>query len=131
MIEVKRLSPDRWGEYRDLRLEALQSDPVAFGSSYAEEKALTEDEWRKRMGNALFALSEGSPVGMIVCVVNERVKSRHIATIFGVYVRKDCRGEGVGRKLIEGSIKAVRENVDVSKIKLTVNPDQAVRELWF
>ena len=37
MIVVKKLEEDRWKEYRDLRLEALIKEPIAFGSSYAIE----------------------------------------------------------------------------------------------
>ncbi len=57
MIEVKNLPPDRWKECRDLRLEALQNDPLAFESSYEEEKTITQDEWKRRIKNELFALS--------------------------------------------------------------------------
>ncbi len=41
MIEITRLAEDRWQEYRYLRLEALKVDPLAFGSSFDEEKEAT------------------------------------------------------------------------------------------
>ena len=58
MIEVKKLPPDSTRAHR--------SDPLAFGSAYLEEKDLAEDEWKRRTNNALFALSNDKPVGMIV-----------------------------------------------------------------
>ena len=124
MIEVKKLPPDRWKDYRDLRLEALKSDPLAFGSSYEEEKDLAEDEWKKRINNALFALSNDKPVGMIVYIINNKIKTKHIANIFGIYVKKEYRGKGIGKKLIESVIKNIQKNVNVSKIELAVNPEQ-------
>jgi ribosomal protein S18 acetylase RimI-like enzyme len=124
MIEVKKLPPDRWKEFRELRLEALQNDPLAFGSSYEEEKNLTEDEWKRRIKNTLLALANDTLVGMIVYIIDNKIKTKHIANIFGVYVKKEYRGQGVGKKLIESALKIIQKNSNVSKIKLTVNPEQ-------
>lgn len=33
-----------WEECRDLRLEALKEEPIAFGSSFEEENTLSETE---------------------------------------------------------------------------------------
>ena len=124
MIEIKKVPPDRWKEFRDLRLEALQNDPLAFGSSYEEEKSLTEDEWKRRIKNALFASANDTLVGMIVYIIDNKMKTKHIANIFGVYVKKEYRGQGIGKKLIESALEIIQKNVNVSKIKLTVNPEQ-------
>ena len=124
MIEVKKLPPDRWKDYRDLRLTALRSDPLAFGSSYAEEKNLTEDEWKRRLNNAIFVLSNDKPVGMIVYITNSRIKTKHVANIFGTYVVKENRGKGIGNKLMESVIENIQKNVNISKIELPVNPEQ-------
>ena len=51
MIEVKKVPRDRWKDYRNLRLKALRSDPLAFGSPYEEEKDLAEYEWKRRINN--------------------------------------------------------------------------------
>ena len=72
LIEVKKLPADRWRDCRDLRLEALKNDPMAFGSSYEEEESLSENEWRIRIKNALFALLNDKPVGMIVYIRNNK-----------------------------------------------------------
>ena len=100
MVEVKKLSPDRWKDYRDLRLEALQNDPLAFGSSYEEEETITQDEQEIRIDNALFAPSNNKPIGMIVSVINNNIETKHIANIFGVYVQKEYRDPGVSKKLV-------------------------------
>ncbi|MFX0132917.1 MAG: GNAT family N-acetyltransferase [Candidatus Hodarchaeota archaeon] len=123
MFEVKKLSSERWKEYRDLRLEALKSDPIAFSSSYEEEKNITEDEWKKRINNALLAFSNDKLVGIIVYIINNKNKTKHIANIFGVYVKKEYRRQGIGKKMIENALKIIQKNVIVSKIKLGVNPE--------
>ena len=124
MIAVKKLEEDRWKEYRDLRLEALKKEPIAFGSSYYEEKNISEEEWRRRIGNALFALSKDKLIGMIVHVQGNKIKAKHIANIYGVYVTEQYRGQGVGSKLIDSALEEIQKSKDVVKIKLTVNPEQ-------
>ena len=124
MIQVKKLLPSRWNEYRDLRLEALKNDPTAFGSSYEEEFKLSKNEWKKRVKNVLFALLNDKPVGMIVYIFENKKKTKHIANIYGVYVKKWYRNQGIGRKLIENAVLLIKKNKNIVKINLNVNPKQ-------
>lgn len=124
MIEIRKLPPERWKDFRGLRLEALQSDPLAFASSYEEEKPLTTEEWKKRVDNTLFALSNDTPVGMIVFIIGDRIKTNHIANIYGVYVKKEYRGQGIGNRLVEGALRTIQQNTNVTKIHLTVTAEQ-------
>lgn len=36
-MDIVKLPIEKWSEYRDLRLRALQEDPEAFSSAYAKE----------------------------------------------------------------------------------------------
>ena len=40
------LSAENWAAFKTLGLEALDAHPEAFGSSFEEEFARTEDEWK-------------------------------------------------------------------------------------
>ena len=124
MIEVKTLSPERWRDAKDLRLQALKTDPIAFGSSFEEEEKLAEAEWQRRVKNMLFAVSDDKLVGTITYLFNERVKTKHIARIFGVYVDPKYRRHGVGKKLLENALELIQKNKDVVKVQLMVNPKQ-------
>ena len=124
MLEIRKLPADRWRDYRDLRLEALKSDPPAFGSSPEEEEGIAEDEWRRRTQDTLFALWDDRPVGMIILAFNDRPKTKHIASIYGVYVCIDHRGDGVGTRLLEDALLLVRKKKGIVKVKLAVNPQQ-------
>ena len=126
LVEIRKLPDDRWKDYRDLRLEALKNDPSAFGSSLEEEEMLTEDEWKRRIQNGLFAVSEETLIGMIVYAFNRRTKTRHIAEIFGVYVSAGHRGDGFGTRMLEHALLQIRKNGRVVKVKLAVNPEQRV-----
>ena len=92
MIEIKKLSESRWKDFKDLRLESLKTEPAAFGSSYEEEIRLSKKEWKRRINNSLFACLNEKPIGMILYIFNKKIKTNHIANIFGVYVKKEYRG---------------------------------------
>ena len=123
-ILIGALPESRWEECRDLRLEGLREEPLAFGSSYEEEQLLTEKDWRERIHNAIFALDDNIVVGMVVIMDHTHTKSKHVANIFGVYVRASHRGKGVGYQLIEQAIKKLKESGHIRKISLTVNTVQ-------
>jgi ribosomal protein S18 acetylase RimI-like enzyme len=123
-LEIKRLPPDRWQDYKTLRLNALKNEPTAFGASYEDEVAFSEDEWKKRSSNAIFALVNGKPVGIVVFVFEKGAKTKHIANLFSVYVEPFSRGQGIGKKLLEHALSLISDNKEIVKVKLSVNPRQ-------
>ncbi len=74
----------------------------------------------------MFALSDDRPIGMIVYVFDKGLKTRHIAEIYGFYVRADYRGKGVGTRLLEHALLLICKNRGIVKVKLAVNPEQRV-----
>lgn len=124
-ITYSGLGRTRWEEYRNLRMEALLTDPEAFGSDYVEELKLGKDVWENRIGNVIFAFSGQKPVGMIGHILIKRNKQAHIADIVGFYVKSEYRGMGIGKGLIGGTIRIISENRHIRKIKLFVNSTQA------
>lgn len=123
-IAIRTLPPERWREYKELRLTALKGDPAAFGSSYEEELEKPQTEWENRIRNVLFAEHEGIPVGMVVCGFETRLKTRHVAHIFGMFVRGEYRGRGIGSLLMDEALRNIRKNQDIVKVTLSVNPLQ-------
>jgi ribosomal protein S18 acetylase RimI-like enzyme len=122
LIRIVRLPEGRWREYRKLRLEALKTEPSAFGSSLEEESRFTEDIWRKRIKGVLFALADGRPVGLLSYIFEDRVKTRHVARIYGVYVTPMYRGRGIGERMLKRALAEIGENRDAVKAQLSVNP---------
>lgn len=124
MVKIGRLDEKRWKDYLDLRLKAIKSDPVAFGSSSREEKNIPEEEWKGRIKNTLFALNGDDLIGMITYSFEANAKSRHIAGIHNFYVIREFRGKGAGSRLMEAAIKLIKKNPRIEKIKLAVDPSQ-------
>jgi ribosomal protein S18 acetylase RimI-like enzyme len=124
LVEIRKLPPDRWRDYKRLRLEALKQSQLAFGSTLQEEETFKEKEWRKRIKGVQFALSEGTPVGMIECAFNESVKFRHTAEIYSFYVKPSHRGKGTGTALLEHALTLIQRKDGIIKVRLYVNSKQ-------
>ena len=128
MITIQRLGEDRWQDYRDLRLEALKNKPWVFSSSWEEEQLFPEAVWRQRIGNVLFAIVDNKPAGTIAVFYNNRPKTKHVCEIFGVYLRKEYRGQGIGNLMLEAALTEINTCKGITKIKIGVNPTQKVAE---
>ncbi|MBZ6076171.1 GNAT family N-acetyltransferase [Microvirga puerhi] len=115
---LRDLMPADADAYRELRLEALASAPAAFGSSYEEEIRLSLDEFRARIPdtgpNRIFAaFSRDRLVGMAGFVVQDRLKARHKGILWGVYVRPEARGRGLGDALVRQVVDHAARHVVV------------------
>ncbi len=124
MVEIIRLPPDRWQDFQSLRMEALKSDPAAFGRAYEEEVIYKQELWQRRIGSVIFAVNDNQPVGMVGYYFNEMVKNKHVANIYGMYVNKAFRNQGIGGQLLSIAITSIKEKNEILKIKLSVNPAQ-------
>ncbi|HEX6141093.1 MAG TPA: GNAT family N-acetyltransferase [Geminicoccaceae bacterium] len=107
---IRRLEPADAEPWRALRLEALERHPEAYGASLQEERALSPEAWRARLERALvFGLWSGPALcGCAGLFVEQTQKKRHKAVLWGVYVRAEARGRGLGRALVGRAIDAAR-----------------------
>jgi GNAT superfamily N-acetyltransferase len=120
-----------WQQYRALRLEALQTDPQAFGSSYAEQVAQPPEYWQGRLADAiagrnnwlLFARRGTELVGMVGAFQSEAMGSQNIAMLIAMYVTASARKQGVSRQLVTSLLDLLR-TTPVRRVRLTVNVRQ-------
>jgi ribosomal protein S18 acetylase RimI-like enzyme len=128
-IMIGRLQPDEWSAYKALRLEALETEPQAFCTTYAGNVGRPDDQWRRRLDVALegvastllFAKAGDQVVGMLGCDLKD---DDSVAEITAVYVTPAFRGRGVARKLISYLLDELAAHPAVTKAVLTVNKDQ-------
>jgi GNAT superfamily N-acetyltransferase len=108
---IRRLGPADAAVWRALRLEALERHPDAFGASLEEEAALPLGGWTGRLesGCVFGAERSGELVGSAGLFVERTAKKRHKAVLWGVYVRREARGAGFGRRLVGTVIEAARD----------------------
>ena len=123
-IILKKITMDDWQDYKTIRLEGLRNESTAFASSYEEEKEFSEEIMKERSKSAILAYSDSKPIGLLVYLINSRMKTRHVANIYSVYVNKNYRGLGVGKKLIKKALALIKQDKKVIKVNLGVNPEQ-------
>jgi len=122
-ISITTVSPDRWQEYKQLRLEALKNDPIAFATTYNEDNVLPNSEWQDRLHNPymLFAEHEGILVGMAGALLYKGQCVEHKATIVSVYIKPEYRGQGIATKLMQHLMNCLKSDPKIVHVQLTVN----------
>lgn len=123
-IVITRLPIERWRDLKSLRLEALEQDELAFGSSSEEEARFDCNTWKERIPNAILALDGETLIGMVSVSVQQRVKRGHVAGIYGMYVKPSYRGRGIGTMLLESALDFISKKQGVVKAELSVSATQ-------
>ncbi|WP_155590018.1 GNAT family N-acetyltransferase [Lysinibacillus cavernae] len=123
-MQTRLLTAADAGIYRNLRLEGLQTNPEAFGSSFEEEKDMPLDLFASRLegqGSFTFGAFENDDLlGVATLVQENKMKLKHKANIFAVYVSPKKRGLGLGKQLMLEVINKAKALADVEQINLTV-----------
>lgn len=124
MTIIKKLIPDEWEILKQFRLTALETDGSTFDTSLAETLSDTEAQWRSKISGAskvvLVAYDGAMPIGMIRAYWNISERRGHVAYIRGLYVIKEYRGRGFGKKLMDAVIGEIRKVGEIKKIQLEV-----------
>jgi GNAT superfamily N-acetyltransferase len=97
-IEVVRVGPEEWREFRTVRLAALIDSPGAFGSRHADWVEADEPRWRARLTDVPFtviARDDEAPVGVAAGMRAERS-----VELISMWVAPGHRGTGVAGRLI-------------------------------
>ena len=124
-FEIRRLGPADAGDYRAIRLAALQGDAAAFGSTYAAEVGRSLSEFAQRLASSVVcgAYADRVIVGMAGFKQYEGARERHKAFVWGTYVRPEARRRGMARALMEAVLEAARGSVE--QLTLAVVSDNA------
>jgi ribosomal protein S18 acetylase RimI-like enzyme len=134
-VRIAALTPDDWRELKTLRLEAFRSEPAAFSTSYDEALARTDEEWRDQLADprrvVLLAWASQRPVGMVGAYRGADDGGQSIAIVFGMYVNREFRRQGVGRGLLASLIDLVSGFPEIATIRLWVTEEQeSARRLY-
>ncbi len=136
-IEIRVLTPDDVLAFRKVRLEALISDPKAFGAdaeSFAMDSLEQVAARIESIPNHRFTLGafiNGTLSGMVRVVRFETVKEQHRATIYGFYVTAEARGHGLGRAMMKAVIERAQDFDGLSTLELDVsNTQHAAKALY-
>jgi RimJ/RimL family protein N-acetyltransferase len=119
--KVRRLDPNEFASYREIRLEGLKNHPEAFSASWEIESANPASWWAERLEtNIVFGGSiDGSHLaGVVGFRMHGGAKVRHKGVLWGMYVRPYARGTGLAASLVQRVVAQARPSLE--EILLTV-----------
>jgi ribosomal protein S18 acetylase RimI-like enzyme len=136
-VEIRVLDGAAADAFWHLRLEALKREPRAFASSVEDHLAISIEATAARLepkpegGFVVGAFVGASLVGVAGFYREDRQKTRHRGSIWGVYVTSAWRGRGVARRLMSAILERLRTYTDLDHVVLHVTADQdAARRLY-
>ncbi len=125
-MHLRRLTPADAADYRTVLLQGYEA-PGAFTATRAERAALPLDWWEARVSDrpdadqlVVGAFLDARLVGVAGLRRRDRERTRHKATLFGVAVRPEARGQGVARALVEAVLDHARSTPSLRLVQLSV-----------
>lgn len=130
-MDIRKLTKDNAREFWKLRFRALREDGDAFGATYEEEikkpmQSLIEifnNNYIKPINNnfILGAFNdENKIIGVIGLYRETRIKLKHKATIWGMYIIPEYRRKGVAKELITELINISKTMEELEQLNLAV-----------
>ncbi|MGD7731897.1 GNAT family N-acetyltransferase [Propionibacteriaceae bacterium G57] len=109
-LDYRTAHADEWAQWRDLRLEMLEDEPIAFLQTLDDALATPDDVWRRRHADRIAApdvmvslvavASDGRWRGHAMAQV-DRFSTPRRCWLGAVYVGPEVRGSGVADRLVE------------------------------
>lgn len=127
-MEVRILTETDAEAFWNIRLRALRDDPESFGSSYEEvlERGIAGATQGLRAkdaasDDATFGAFDGKQlVGIAGFRREPSIKMHHKASIWGMYVPRELRKEGIGKALLQAAIEYAKTLPNLEQINLAV-----------
>lgn len=127
-VTVCRADTTRWRDYRGVRLAMLLDEPTAFGSTFAREVELGDEDWRERLQGTptWLAYEEALPLGSVTLwhAPGQPADERYLV---GMWVAAHARGRGVAEALVRALLDSAA-GVGARRVVLEVGEANARAE---
>ena len=124
-MKIRKLNETDAEKYQEIRLNALKTDPEAFGSTYVREVEFSLEQVASRIAPTkdrfvLGTLNNGELVGIVTFMRESGLKTCHKGNVFGIYVNPDFRGKSLGKALLIELIEQAKKCEGLEQINLAV-----------
>ncbi|MEM1182398.1 MAG: GNAT family N-acetyltransferase [Acidobacteriota bacterium] len=126
-VVISKLKSEDAEAYRALMLDAYREAPEAFTATVQERLHQPLSWWRERFTGSSQALccvfgafKGGGLVGVAGLRQAPRPRTRHKATLFGLFVHPEATGRGLGRRLVDAVLAEARSRPEILAVQLTV-----------
>lgn len=133
-IILREASPKDAMGFRELRLYALQDSPTAFSADYQTNLNHPARHWEDMLtthadeSTVFLAVHENQLIGMTGMARGGSPKTRHTATIWGVYLRPEWRGLHIAEHLINDCFTWARaRRIVAARLGVTATNTAAIR----
>ena len=123
-MNLQRIDPQSAKLYKEIRLAALKSDPLSFGSTYEREALFPEEGWMRRAISldgvdrvGFLAFENGHPCGLVACFRDGSDPA--VGEVVSMWVDPLKRRKGVGTHLL-GAVRAWAEQRGMKTLRLLV-----------
>jgi GNAT superfamily N-acetyltransferase len=121
MIRFEQLGPDEGTRLRAIRLRALQDAPDAFGTTFEQAFAHSDDVWAKQVVElptfVIVYEDDGRDVAMVRCARDQ--DKTDTAWLISMWVAPEIRRAGAGGVLVDLVVAWAHEN-GISRLVLDV-----------
>ena len=119
---IKKITKKYFEQFILLRLESLKTEPNSFLSTFDEEKKYSKQQWQNKFNQGVWFgyFKDGNMIAMVNFLIGNKVKIMHTSEISGLYVKKEYRGQGLAKQLVEFILQYAKKK-KISQIYLGCN----------